>query len=81
MRKVDKGTIIRTSVLLLALINTSLQLMGWEVLPFTEDQLEMFITVALNFSAAMLAWWKNNSFTPEAIEADKYMKNMKSKRK
>ena len=29
-------------------------------------------------TAALVSWWKNNSFTPEAIEADDYFYKLKS---
>lgn len=79
--KVSKGTIIRTSILVLALVNTSLQLMGWDVLPFGEEQLESAITIILNTGASLTVWWKNNSFSDEAIKADKVMKEKKERRK
>ena len=27
---------------------------------------------------AIIAWWKNNSFTQEAIEADKYLDQLRA---
>ena len=32
----------------------------------------------LTVAAALVSWWKNNSFTPEAIEADDYFYKLKS---
>lgn len=81
LKNVSKGTIIRTAVLLLALVNTSLQLAGFEVLPFTPDEVEVGITVILNVGAALSAWYKNNSFSKEAIEADVIMREEKAKSK
>lgn len=75
---IEKGVIIRTGVLLLALINTTLQLLGVEVLPFTSDDVELGLTAALNVVAALLAWWKNNSFTSEAKLADEILHELKS---
>lgn len=80
MNKVRKGTIVRTAVLILALINTSLQLMGWDVLPFGEQDLEVAITVILNVGASVSVWWKNNSFTPEGLEADRKLDELKKQR-
>lgn len=77
MKNVKRGTIIRTAVLILALVNTSLQLIGWEVLPFGPEQLETAITVILNAGASISVWWSNNSFTKNAIDADKYLEELK----
>lgn len=30
--------------------------------------------------AALVSWWKNNSFTPEAIEADDFLCQLKEHR-
>lgn len=40
-------------------------------------QLEQMISTGVTIGAALAAWWKNNSFTPEAIEADAFMARMK----
>ena len=81
LRSMSKGAIIRTAVLVLALVNTSLQLAGFDVLPFAEADVEMAVTVVLNAGAAMAAWWKNNSVTKEAQKADAHMRNMKERKK
>lgn len=70
MKNLDKGALIRGGLLVLALFNSALQLAGFEVLPFTEDDVETLITVVFNFVAMGAAYWKNNSFTKEAKEAD-----------
>lgn len=74
---VTLGTFIRTGILVLALINTTLQLMGLEVLPFAPEDVELFLTALFNAVAALLVWWKNNSFTREAKEADEIMRSKK----
>ena len=74
----SKGTIIRTAVLVLALANTSLQLAGFDVLPFNEADVELGITMVLNVGAAIAVWWKNNSFSREAQEADEIMERKKA---
>ena len=35
------------------------------------------ISAGFTVGAALAAWWKNNSFTPEAIEADDFMARLK----
>ena len=37
------------------------------------------ISAGFTVGAALAAWWKNNSFTPEAIEADAFMARMKKR--
>ena len=76
-KKISAGTLTRTAVLGLALANQLLSAAGKSVLPIDNAQLEQMISSGLTVGAAMAAWWKNNSFTPEAIEADAFMARMK----
>ena len=48
-------------------------------LPIDNAQLEQMISAGFTVGAALAAWWKNNSFTPEAIEADAFMARMKKR--
>ena len=49
---------------------------GKEMLPFTEDEVYQGVSMVLTVVMAIMAWWKNNSFTNVAIEADKYKENL-----
>lgn len=68
-----KSTIIRTVILVLALINQILTTTGHPIIPVGEEEISVIITVL----ASLWAWWKNNSFTPEAQEADCYLERLK----
>ena len=39
---------------------------------------QILSATGLTVAAALVSWWKNNSFTPEAIEADDYFYKLKS---
>lgn len=69
-----KDTIIRTIVLLVALINQVLVGMGKNTLPFEEEELTCLASSTLTAAASLWAWWKNNSFTKAAVEADEIKK-------
>lgn len=75
--KIKPATIARTAVLALALANQVLSVAGLSPLPIDSATLEPWVTTGLTTAAALWAWWKNNSFTPEAIRADDLMKEMK----
>lgn len=75
--KIRAATIARTAVLALALANQILSVAGMSPLPIDSATLEPWVTTGLTTVAAVWAWWKNNSFTPEAIRADELMKEMK----
>lgn len=78
MSNVKTETIARTIVLILALANQVLAIAGKEVLPFTEDQVYQIVTLIGTIVASAWAWWKNNSFTQAAIEADKVLDQLKT---
>lgn len=76
---ITAGTIARTAVLLLALTNQMLSAMGKSPLPIESTTVEQLVTAGITTIAALIAWWKNNSFTKEAIEADKEYDRLKAK--
>lgn len=79
MNNVKADTIARTVVLILALVNQGLAFAGKEALPFTEDTVYQVVTLIFTIGASAWAWWKNNSFTKNAIEADKVLDELKGK--
>lgn len=75
--KIKPATIARTAVLALALANQVLSVAGLSPLPIDSATLEPWVTTGLTTAAALWAWWKNNSFTSEAIRADELLKEMR----
>ena len=67
---ISAGTITRTAVLLLALTNQVLSACGKPVLPIESATVEQLVTAGITTVAALIAWWKNNSFTQAALAAD-----------
>lgn len=76
-KKASNETIIRTIILVVALINQFLTLTGKNPLPFSDDVIYEVFTAVATVVASAVAWWKNNSFTKEAIMADEYMHDLK----
>lgn len=68
---ISAGTIARTACLLLALTNQVLSALGKPVLPIESATVEQLVTAGITTVTALIAWWKNNSFTRAALEADK----------
>ena len=75
---ISAGTIARTACLLLALTNQLLSACGKPVLPIESQTVEQLVTAGITTVAALVAWWKNNSFTAAAIEGDKRMNSLKN---
>lgn len=70
MKNFDKGTVVRTALLFIALINQALIMFGKPVLPISEDQVNTLTeTLYLAFSmvftlvTTLVAWFKNNYVT------------------
>ncbi len=72
MKNVSKETIIRTIILAVALLNQVLTASGKNPLPFSDEELYTGLTAVFTVAASAWAWWKNNSFTQNAIAADAY---------
>ena len=77
-RNVSAGTVARTAVLLLALTNQILSACGKPILPIESSTVEQLVTAGITSVAALVSWWKNNSFTTAALEADKTYDRLKS---
>ena len=77
-KKIPTETIIRAIVIFVTLVNTILTMSGKNPLPFAEDELYAWLSAAATVAATLWAWWKNNSFTPEAIQADEYLAELKT---
>lgn len=75
--KIKTSTIVRTAVLVLALVNQCLSIAGKAILPISDAQLEQLITLIITIAVAVWNWWKNNSFTQAALEGDQLKDRLK----
>ena len=78
-KKVTAGTIARTAALAVTLLNTILTAAGKNPMPFSDTDVYSAVTAAATVITAIIAWWKNNSFSKEAIKADEYMNELKNR--
>ena len=79
--KIKTGTIARTIILILALINQVLSIMGKAVLPISDEQVEQIVSLLVTIVTSLIAWWKNNDFTEAAIEGSQLMHRLKKANK
>lgn len=75
--KITAGTIARTVILVFALINQVLTAMGRSIIKVSDDDINTLISTGFTVVSAIIAWWKNNSFTHAAIMADEVLKTEK----
>ena len=72
-------TIIRTIVLVIALVNQILTACGKGVIPIEQETVNQLISAGFTVVTALVAWWRNNSFTLEAQRADEYLQQLRDK--
>lgn len=75
-----KQAITKLVVLVFLLVNQTLIIIGWNPLPFSEDEIFKGASSISTFIVAMLAWWKNNNVTKEAQQAHQLMLALKNKK-
>ncbi|MCA1182104.1 phage holin [Bacillus licheniformis] len=70
MKNLDKGTVVRTVLLFIALVNQTLIMFGKPVLPISEDQVNtladaLYLAGSTVFTivTSIAAWYKNNYVT------------------
>ena len=76
--KISAATLARTAVLLLALTNQVLRALGTPLLPIERTTVEQLVTAGITTVAALIAWWKNTSFTQAALAADEVYEQKKN---
>lgn len=71
----------RLIILIVVAINTGGMIMGYQFIPYTDEQIAGGISIVAMVVVELWNHWKNNSYTKEAQHADVYMKSRKQKRK
>ncbi|NWF39977.1 phage holin [Bacillus sp. 8A6] len=81
MKNFDKGTVIRTVLLLIAFINQTLVMFGQTVLPISEEQVQtagesIYVAGSTIFTmvTAIIAWFKNNYVTEKGKKQKEILK-------
>ncbi|WP_193064922.1 phage holin [Oceanobacillus oncorhynchi] len=72
---------VRLIVLAVVFINTAGMILGYQILPFDNEQIAAGITVGALALSEIWNHWKNNSYTGEAQEADRILKASKDDKK
>ncbi|WEY89786.1 phage holin [Bacillus subtilis] len=82
MKNFDKGTVIRTVLLLIALINQTMLMLGKSPLDITEDQVNQLAdalytagSIAFTIATTFTAWFKNNYVTAKGHQQKAVLKN------
>ncbi|MBS2764370.1 phage holin [Bacillus licheniformis] len=81
MTTFDKGTVVRTVLLFIALVNQTLIVFGKPVLPISEDQINtladaLYLAGSTIFTivTTLVAWYKNNYVTNKGKQQKEVLK-------
>jgi len=72
-----KGTIVRSIMFFIVLINLVLEKLGYDVLDISESEVGVLVELGISLAILVLSWWKNNSLTKNAQKADEYLAELK----
>ena len=75
-----KTTVVRTIALAIVLLNMVLKAFGYEPINIDESYVLELFEMLISVVTIILCWWKNNSFTKAAIEADKVLDELKTRK-
>lgn len=75
--KISKGTIVRTILLVVVIINLILKQFGFDLIEVDENQILEVIEIAIEIAVIIVNFWKNNSYTQNAIKADEFLRQLK----
>ena len=70
---VPLATWVRLAFLVLSLINLALRSLGIETMRFSDEDVSGAVSIVFAAVSAAAAYWKNNSFTSAALEADRVL--------
>lgn len=74
---ISKGTIVRTIMLVIVIINMVLKHFGLDVINVSESEVLSAVEILIELAVIIVTFWKNNSFTDKAIKADEFLKTLK----
>lgn len=76
--KITTGTIVRTIMIVIVVINFILKAIGKPVIDIEEGTVAAYVEVFIEVAMVLVGFWKNNSFSEAAIKADEFLKSLKS---
>ncbi len=77
--QVPLSTWARLAALVISFLNLALRCLGFDTMRFSDSEVSSALSIALAAVCALAAYWKNNSFTSAALEADRVLREMKEK--
>lgn len=75
--KISKGTIVRTVMLVIVIINLILKQTGHAIIDVSENEILSVVETIIELAVIIVSFWKNNSYSKNAIKADIFLKELR----
>ena len=78
IKDISKGTIIRTIMLIIVIVNLILKACGKNIIDIDEGTVAYYFETILEIAVIIVGFWKNNSYTENAQKADKFLRALQN---
>lgn len=75
--KISKGTVVRTVMIIIVIINMILKKFGIDIINTDENTVAEAVEMVIEVGSIICAWWYNNSFSTAAKKADRFFQAVK----
>lgn len=75
--KISKSTIVRTILVAVVVINFLLEKFGLDIIKTDEGTVMMAVEALIEVAVIIVGFWKNNSYSQNAIKADKFLSQLR----
>ena len=76
-----QSAIVRLIVLVILIINQTLITLGYEPLPFSDEQVYEAVSIVALVVVSLYSWWRNNNITDVALAGQSEIERIKGARK
>lgn len=81
MLKKINNKYVRLVALILVAVNSGAMMMGYQILPFSNEEIVAGVSIASMVAIEIWNHYKNNNYSPAAKEAQKVIDNLKAENK
>lgn len=75
--EIKAETIARLIITILVIVNQILAYKGKDTIPFYENDIVQIVSAIMSIATIAWGYWKNNSFTQAALQADELKDKLK----
>lgn len=76
--KISKETIVRAVLLVIVVINIILEKVGLDVIPTDESFVLMCVETVIELLVIIIGFWYNNSFSKNALKAQRFLEYLRN---